>query len=74
MHSTIKLHLDPEEFAPVARLAQELRVTPEAIAYAGLNRIMRSDVVPGNWTGRIVNPQSEERSPCRRKEDSIARS
>ena len=42
MHSTIKLHLDPEEFAPVARLAQELRVTPEAIAYAGLNRIMRS--------------------------------
>ena len=42
MHPTIKLHLDPEEFAPVARLAQELRVTPEAIAYAGLNRIMRS--------------------------------
>lgn len=41
MHSTIKLHLDPEEFAPIERLAKELQVTPEAIAYAGLNSIMR---------------------------------
>lgn len=40
MHSTIKLHLDFEEFAPVERLAQALRVTPEAIAYAGLNGLM----------------------------------
>ncbi|HUJ43559.1 MAG TPA: hypothetical protein VLW52_08130 [Opitutaceae bacterium] len=41
MHSTIKLHLDPEEFAPIDRLAKKLRVTPEAIAYAGLNCIMQ---------------------------------
>jgi hypothetical protein len=40
MHPTIKLHLDPEEFAPIDRLANELQVTPEAIAYAGLNEIM----------------------------------
>jgi len=40
MQPTIKLHLDPEEFAPVARLAKNLAVTPEAIVYAGLNRIM----------------------------------
>ena len=41
MHPTIKLRLDPEEFAPIARLARELHVTPEAVAYAGLNGIMR---------------------------------
>ena len=41
MHPTIKLRLDPEEFAPIARLAHELHVTPEAVAYAGLNGIMR---------------------------------
>lgn len=41
MHSTIKLHLDPEEFAPIDRLAKELHVTPEAIAYAGLDCIMQ---------------------------------
>jgi hypothetical protein len=40
MNPTIKLHLDPEEFAPIERLAQKLGVTPEAIAYAGLNCIM----------------------------------
>ncbi len=40
MNATIKLHLDPEEFAPIERLARELRVTPEAIAYAGLHRLM----------------------------------
>jgi len=40
MNPTIKLHLDPEEFAPIERLAKTLAVTPEAIAYAGLNCIM----------------------------------
>jgi hypothetical protein len=40
MYSTIKLHLDREEFAPIARLAKELHVTPEAIAYAGLSAFM----------------------------------
>ncbi|MDD2762871.1 MAG: hypothetical protein PHE83_02725 [Opitutaceae bacterium] len=41
MHPTIKLHLDPEEFAPIERLARELHVTPEAVVYAGLDCIMR---------------------------------
>lgn len=41
MNATIKLHLDPEEFAPIERLAKELHVTPEAVVYAGLNQIMR---------------------------------
>jgi len=41
MHPTIKLRLDPEEFAPIERLAQELHITPEAVAYAGLNCLMR---------------------------------
>ncbi|HTT55945.1 MAG TPA: hypothetical protein VMF63_02475 [Opitutaceae bacterium] len=40
MNTTIKLHLDPEEFAPIERLATKLAVTPETIAYAGLNCIM----------------------------------
>jgi len=41
MNSTIKLHLDPEEFAPVARLARDLQLTPEDVVYAGLDRIMK---------------------------------
>ncbi|MFA5057150.1 MAG: hypothetical protein WC485_03480 [Opitutaceae bacterium] len=41
MHPTIKLHLDPEEFAPIERLASELHVPPEAVVYAGLDCIMR---------------------------------
>jgi hypothetical protein len=41
MNPTIKLRLDPEEFAPIERLAQELHITPEAVAYAGLNGLMR---------------------------------
>jgi hypothetical protein len=40
MHSTIKLHLDREEYAPIARLAEELRVPPEAVVYAAVNRLM----------------------------------
>jgi len=40
MHTTIKIHLDPEEFAPIDRLARELQVSPEAVAYSGLNTLM----------------------------------
>ncbi len=36
----IKIHLDDEEFAPISRLADQLHVRPEDIAYAGLNRLM----------------------------------
>jgi hypothetical protein len=41
MQPTIRLRLDPEEYAPIERLAEVLHVTPEAIAYAGLNCIMQ---------------------------------
>ena len=37
---SIKLHLEQAEYDAIARLATELDVKPEAVAYAGLNRIM----------------------------------
>ena len=40
MHS-IKLHLEQEEFQPLVRLADELKIDPAAILYAGLNRVMQ---------------------------------
>lgn len=36
----IKLHLESAEFAAVKRLAEELEIKPEDIAYAALNRLM----------------------------------
>lgn len=36
----VKLHLEQAEFDAVARLASELNIKPEAIVFAGLNRIM----------------------------------
>jgi hypothetical protein len=56
----IKIHLDEEEFAPILRLAADLRVTPEDVAYAALNRLMlgcqdgdtRNDITQThNWRG-----------------------
>ena len=47
MHPTIKLRIDPEESAPIAQPAKELHLTPDAIAYAGLNCIMRRVRVTG---------------------------
>ncbi len=41
MYTTIKIHLDPEEYAPIDRLARELHVTPETVAYAGLSSLMQ---------------------------------
>ncbi len=37
---TIKLNLDDEEYGPVSRLAEELHLSPEDIAYAALNQLM----------------------------------
>jgi hypothetical protein len=37
----IKLHLEDEEYAPVARLAEELHLHPEDIVYTGLNTAMQ---------------------------------
>jgi hypothetical protein len=36
----IKIYLEDEEYAPVSRLAEQLHLRPEDIAYAALNRIM----------------------------------
>jgi hypothetical protein len=36
----IKIYLDDEEFAPVSRLAEELHLNPEDVAYAALNQLM----------------------------------
>jgi hypothetical protein len=36
--------------------------------------LMRHEVVPKSWTGRIVNPNSEERSQCPRNDASIVQS
>lgn len=36
----IKIYLEDEEYAPVRRLAEELHLHPEDIAYSGLNNLM----------------------------------
>ena len=45
--SAIKLHLEPAEYDPVARLAEKLGVQPEAVLYAALNRLMLDCQCPG---------------------------
>jgi len=37
---TIKISLDEEEYAPVLRLAEELNLHPQDVAYAALNQLM----------------------------------
>ncbi len=54
--STIKLHLEHAELAAVERFAASLHVTPEAVVYCALNRLMldsrnpelRADI-PHTW-------------------------
>lgn len=36
----IKIYLEDEEYAPVARLAEQLHLKPQDVAYSGLNRLM----------------------------------
>jgi hypothetical protein len=43
----IKLHLEQAEYEPVERLATALGVSPEAVLYAGLNRLMLEARRPG---------------------------
>ena len=38
--------------------------------YWALYTFLQSEVVPESWTGRIVNPESETRSPCPRNDVS----
>jgi len=40
MHS-VQLHLEQEELQPLVRLAEQLKIDPADILYAGLDRIMR---------------------------------
>ena len=37
---TVKIHLDSAEYAVVSRFATKLNVSPEDVAYAGLDAIM----------------------------------
>jgi hypothetical protein len=38
--TTLRLHLEREEWEPILRLAAELDIPPETIAYSALNRLM----------------------------------
>lgn len=38
---TLKIHLSSEEYAPISRMAYELKVRPEEIAYCGLDTVMK---------------------------------
>ena len=40
MHS-VQLHLEQEEFQPLVRLAEQLKIDPADIIYAGLNQVMK---------------------------------
>lgn len=44
--SVIKLHLEYAEFDAIERYAKHLGVTPEDIAYTGLNRLMLKGETP----------------------------
>lgn len=59
---TIRLHLERAEFDAVARLAEALALPPEAVAYAGLDRIMLASRDPATrreitdtWEGHHDN-------------------
>ena len=61
----IKIYLEDEEYAPVARLAEELHLHPEDVAYAALNRMMlnlsdaevRADITHTHYWRRANLPQ-----------------
>ena len=61
----IKIYLEDEEYAPVNRLAEELHLRPEDIAYAALNRMMlisaeaevRADITHTHYWRRANLPQ-----------------
>lgn len=65
---TLKLHLDDEEMAPVRRLANQLKITPEDIRYSALNRMMmdreneevRTDIAyTRTWRAGTLPPWSD---------------
>ena len=53
---SIKIHLEKDELAPIQRLATELKVNVEDIAYAGLDQLMRS---AGDETARKLMERSQ---------------
>jgi hypothetical protein len=70
MHS-IKLHLVQAEYDPVERFAKSLHTSPEAVAYAALNRLMlearnpevRRDIVE-TWEAHATNLPLWSDSAC----------
>lgn len=61
MH-TVKIHLEKEELAPVQRLATELKVSVEDLAYAGLDVLMlHSKEEP---TMRLIQKCHNSRKSC----------
>ena len=60
MYATIKIHLDPEEYAPVERFARELHVTTETIAYTALHALMQRAREPA-VRRQIVNLETGRR-------------
>lgn len=63
--ATIKIYLDEEEFGPVCRLAEELHLRPEDVAFAALNQLMlradapeiRADITHTHFWRRANLPQ-----------------
>ena len=61
----IKVYLDDEEFAPISRLAEELHLQPDDVAYAALNELMlraddpviRADITYAHFWRRANLPQ-----------------
>lgn len=61
MH-TIKIHLEKEELAPVQRLATELKVSVEDLAYAGLDVLMLK--AKEDTTVRHIQKCHDSRKSC----------
>lgn len=61
----IKVYLDDEEFAPILRLAEDLNLHPEDVAYAALNQLMtragdpdvRADITHSHFWRRANLPR-----------------
>ena len=62
---SIKVYLDDEEYAPISRLAEELNLHPEDVAYAAINQLMirsadpevRADITHSHFWRRANLPR-----------------
>jgi len=61
----IKIYLDDEEYGPICRLAEELHLQPDDVAYAALNQLMmradepeiRADITHAHFWRRANLPR-----------------